>query len=1229
MQTLFTVPSTPFADEFLRQPRCDGVCLCLGADVPVQPDDTWDAVAARLPEGWRPDRLVVWLASPGIPDWVWSAPVPVVGLASDWDLLAHYYRHTLPLCDAILAEPAAVVALAAVGFTGALVADLSGLGRSALERPAEERQRDVDVLVIDPLAAAGRHERLPWVGRIAQLADGLRVIVRRPTSVAEDRSWLARARVYVQLPSSSGGDRMAYEAMAAGAALLRPPAAWDGPEWLRPGVDYAAYHAGNLEDVITHLLAHEDHRRALAAVARGRVREFAFDARLGRALSALDARRAELEKRAAARVASNPGPSLGYRVWAAACGGPPVELPEAGDPEDRPELAACRGVFAPDPAVAAEHFRHALTLDPTQPVAGANLAEALALAGRPEEAATAAQRALVSLDVSSARPFLAWDVPLYPLQDGLAQAEWDRTVWGSTDRNAEVEAKRTLLRWRLHAVLARSADDLSHYHEAALARPDLPTARAALGCALARRGRIAEALSHLKAGVAGDPFDRPAARALFSAMGEAGDALGKRLFARQQRRLAAAAPDACPAEPWFADAGPVGDELASVIVVVHDQADLTQLCLESVLRHTRRPFELILVDNGSNAETAALLEQYAGRPGPVRSAVVRAGENLGYPAAANRGLTAARGDFLVLLNNDAVVTPAWLEGLTEPLCGNWPAVGLVGPVSNAVPDPQRVPAGYRELEQLDAFALARRRSHAGRTRRLLRLSGFCLLTHRSVYDKVGPLDERFGRGFFDDDDWCVRVRQAGYVPVLAEDVYVHHFGSATFRALGEDTEAMLRANLELFRQKWGDAEAAPYRLPGAGSPSRRPTVSVSMIVKNEEHNLPDCLNSVRDLVDEMIVVDTGSSDRTKEVAAELGARVFEFPWVDSFAAARNESLRHATGDWVLWMDADDRVDGANRDALRRLFASLTFEPAAYVLKCRCPGAEPGASPTLVDHVRLFRNDPRLSWKYRVHEQILPALRAAGIPVRWAPVTVTHLGYADAAHRERKLQRDLRLLRIEEQEQPDEPFVLFNLGSVMVEVGRPEEALGYLRRSLAQSSPKDSIVRKLYALIAQCHRTLGRQAEALQACVAGRAHYPDDAELLFVEGVLRQEQGDWSGAVASWQRLVTGSDGDHFASVDGALRGAKARHNLAVAYTKLNCPEQALAQWRKAVAEDPSFVPAWVGLGRLGLAGDRALVGEAADHLQELGEVGRREADALRTALAAGKPEPVAAEGASG
>jgi glycosyltransferase involved in cell wall biosynthesis/tetratricopeptide (TPR) repeat protein len=408
---------------------------------------------------------------------------------------------------------------------------------------------------------------------------------------------------------------------------------------------------------------------------------------------------------------------------------------------------------------------------------------------------------------------------------------------------------------------------------------------------------------------------------------------------------------------------------------------------------------------------------------------------------------------------------------------------------------------------------------------------------------------------------------------------------------------------------------APFAVRADAVPTGRQRVSLCMIVKNEEHNLPDCIGPVRDLFDEVIVVDTGSIDRTREVARALGATVVEFPWVDSFSAARNESLRHATGDWVFWLDADDRLDVDNRARLARLFAELRLENAACVLKCACVSADPGGPVTVVDHVRLFRNDPRVRWTYRVHEQILPALRRVGADVRWADVTIWHVGYTDPTLRRRKLDRDMRLLLLERVEQPDDPFTLFNLGSVLNELGDVPAALSALERSLALSHPTDSIVRKLYALIARGRRVLGDHEAALAACREGREHYPDDAELLFTEAGLLREAGDAAGAESALRRLLGVREKAHFASVDAGLRGYKARHLLAEVLLEQGKLSEAEAEWEAVVAEAPRFVPGHVGLAEVcRRRGDEAGLAWRLERLAGLGPAEREVAEAIRSRL---------------
>jgi glycosyltransferase involved in cell wall biosynthesis/tetratricopeptide (TPR) repeat protein/predicted O-methyltransferase YrrM len=389
----------------------------------------------------------------------------------------------------------------------------------------------------------------------------------------------------------------------------------------------------------------------------------------------------------------------------------------------------------------------------------------------------------------------------------------------------------------------------------------------------------------------------------------------------------------------------------------------------------------------------------------------------------------------------------------------------------------------------------------------------------------------------------------------------------------------------------------------------KPRVSLTMIVRNEERHLPDCLASVRDLVDEAVVIDTGSTDRTREIARSFGCVVGEFPWVDHFAAARNAALEKATGDYAFWMDADDRLDQANRVKLKALFGALPAGNAAYVMKCLCVGE--GTGGTVVDHVRLFRLHPAHRWTYRVHEQILPALRATGAEVSWSEVCVRHVGYVDPPVRRRKLDRDLRLLLLDEADEPGDPFTLFNLGSVYHELGDVRSAAAALDKSLAGSHPKDSIVRKAYALLARCRHQAGDRRAAEAVCRQGRAHYPDDAELLFLAAGYAREGGDYGAAEELYRALIGGREGPHFASVDTSLRAVKGRHNLAVVLLDQNRLSEAEGLWRAALAHDPHFLPAQVGLGEVYVkANNGAGLDRQIAALEAAGETGAAEAAVL-------------------
>jgi GT2 family glycosyltransferase len=244
-----------------------------------------------------------------------------------------------------------------------------------------------------------------------------------------------------------------------------------------------------------------------------------------------------------------------------------------------------------------------------------------------------------------------------------------------------------------------------------------------------------------------------------------------------------------------------GEPVASVVVVAFDGLVFTRLCLESVLAHTRGEYEVIVVDNASSDDTPDYLRHLAERNPRVR--IISNERNVGFAAANNQGLDAAKGEVLVLLNNDTVVAPGWLERLAARSADA--RVGAVGPVTNRSNTESQIETSYRSYGEMLEFAEARAREHDGQVREVGMLTMFCVALRRDVLDRVGLLDTRFGIGTLEDDDYAMRLRAAGYRLVCAEDVFVHHFGEASFGKLVATGEyqRLLEENKARFEEKWG------------------------------------------------------------------------------------------------------------------------------------------------------------------------------------------------------------------------------------------------------------------------------------------------------------------------------------------------------------------------------------------------------------------------------------------
>jgi len=248
----------------------------------------------------------------------------------------------------------------------------------------------------------------------------------------------------------------------------------------------------------------------------------------------------------------------------------------------------------------------------------------------------------------------------------------------------------------------------------------------------------------------------------------------------------------------------------SVVVLTYNNLEFTKACLQSLEAHSCYPnWELVVVDNASSDGTPDYLRAYAAANPWVK--LILNDANLGFAAGNNCGLRAASGDYLIVLNNDTYVTRGWMLDMIRHFRRS-PDLGLLGPVTNNIGNEAKIEIHYADMAEMASAAYAYTSVRSGEELGVAATAFFCVAIPRAVYEKVGDLDERFGLGFFEDDDYCQRVAQAGYRIAVAEDVFVHHRLSASFDQLEPSRrQALFEANKALYEEKWGAWTPHRYR----------------------------------------------------------------------------------------------------------------------------------------------------------------------------------------------------------------------------------------------------------------------------------------------------------------------------------------------------------------------------------------------------------------------------------
>ncbi|MSO23955.1 MAG: tetratricopeptide repeat protein [Acidobacteria bacterium] len=367
---------------------------------------------------------------------------------------------------------------------------------------------------------------------------------------------------------------------------------------------------------------------------------------------------------------------------------------------------------------------------------------------------------------------------------------------------------------------------------------------------------------------------------------------------------------------------------------------------------------------------------------------------------------------------------------------------------------------------------------------------------------------------------------------------------------------------------------------------RQPRLSLCMIVKNEQRWLEDCLNSVKELVDEMMIVDTGSRDNTVEIAEGFGAKVFHHPWNGDFSEARNHSLGYATGDWILVLDADEKL--AQRDArlIRHLMAStkvdgLLLAQRSYLWNARVVSSihnpqdyDEGSEFTHCLEVwvlRLFRNQPEIRFRGRVHELVEHVFLEKHLPFEKASPVIHHFGkVGDTEALERKRTLYLELGRQKALEEPNQAPPHYEMGVQLIETERFAESIPYLERAYALDPIHYGIS---LLLLAKAHHAIGQMEKAgkvYQQCLKLNR---DDPRVLFEVANFNRDIGQLKTARKLFMDVLK-QDPKH----------VLATYNLGGVYLKLGEEQTSFELFKKAARLNPHNEAIFEQMGKLALTG---------------------------------------------
>jgi glycosyltransferase involved in cell wall biosynthesis len=305
-----------------------------------------------------------------------------------------------------------------------------------------------------------------------------------------------------------------------------------------------------------------------------------------------------------------------------------------------------------------------------------------------------------------------------------------------------------------------------------------------------------------------------------------------------------------------------------------------------------------------------------------------------------------------------------------------------------------------------------------------------------------------------------------------------------------------------------------------------------MIVKNEENTLPQCLQSVSAVCDEIILVDTGSTDATVAVAKSFNARVIEDPWRNDFSYSRNISIQNANHPWVLWLDADDIMPVDSLKKIQEIKKTFTPDQSFGFLVKNSMNGKTGET---FKHIRLFPNHPKIRFEYKVHEQVLPSIQRLNMKVTYTDIVILHTGYHTPEAMRQKQERNMLILEKEiEETKTKHPVRLYLYAGALADLQRPLEAIPVYEKAFYEAREQNS-EKHIFEIVPLILCNIGFSLQNFNLIErwlsVAKSNTPDHILLHFLNGKLHESRKEFENARDAYEKVLRTAETPSYIPVD--------------------------------------------------------------------------------------------------